>query len=248
MLLPRATPGRPAACWSALARTALAAPLLVVLGCPGAPAEPTSAPRPTSPPTTQPTSTPRATPETTTAPLPGRGPRAEIEFPPEHGFVRTQILRVRGRAADVQELYLNSEKVTCRADGSFDVKLEVPGGQGEIVVRDGASPDVPLLVRHVTVDLEAPVIELTELPGDALENQRYRRKTNAPRVTLRGHASDARPGAIAAVTLDGTECALAPDGTFSVDVDVPEVGERRCELEVVDRAWNRARIVLTLVR
>lgn len=182
------------------------------------------------------------------APLPGSGPRAEIEFPPEHGFVRTQILRVRGRAADVQELYLNSDHVACRADGSFDVKLEVPGGQGEIVVRDGARPDAPLLVRHVTVDLDAPMIELTELPGEAVENQRYRRRVNTPHVTLRGRATDAKPGEVATVTLDGKDCALAADGVFEVEVEIPATGERRYELEVVDRAWNRARLVLTLVR
>ena len=184
----------------------------------------------------------------TSAALPGTGPRVVIETPEENGHVRAQILTVRGRVAEVSDLRLNSEKVACKPDGSFETKLEVPGGCGEIIARDGANPLEPLLVRHVVVDLEAPMIELTELPGEPVENQRYHRKTNASKVVLRGRASDAGPGELATVTLDDAPCPLAADGTFSVEVDVPETGEKRCLLEAVDRAWNRARITVVLER
>lgn len=198
-------------------------------------------------------SAPAPAPALTQAPAPAVesapvAPTVAIESPAEGAHVRTNMVPVRGRASGVQELYLNSERVHCKKDGTFDVRLELPGPRAEIVARDRTRPDDLLLVRRLVVDLEAPVLELVELPGVVADGKLYRRRVDTARVTVRGRATDTPPGAIAGVTVDGQACAVGADGAFQTELEAPASGERLFELEALDRAGNRARIALTLVR
>lgn len=155
---------------------------------------------------------------------------------------------VRGRAADLHALFVNSRRIECAKDGSFALTLEVPEGAAEIVVRDAERADATLSVRKIVVDLEAPVLELTEIPGEPLDGKLYRRRVAGTRATIAGNAHDVGAGVLERLVANDVEIPLAKDGTFRAELDVPAQGERTVELLLTDRAHNRARIVLTLVR
>lgn len=175
-------------------------------------------------------------------------PGVVLDAPAEGAHSRTHMVLVRGSADGVEELFLNSARIPVRPDGTFEHKLELLGPHAEIVARDGKRPDAVLLVRRVTIDLEAPMLELVDLPGEIADGALYRRGVAQDRVLLRGRATDSPPGEIASVTIADAPCAVAADGGFELAVDAPKSGERTLEVAARDRAGNRARIVLTLVR
>ena len=173
----------------------------------------------------------------------------KLEAPTPGSHVRTVQIPFRGRVTGVKELAIQSTRVALDSDGRFDAKVEVPAGRAEIVMRDPAPGGAGEILKfQLTVDLDAPLLELTELPGLALKSQRYERLVGTQSVHVKGQASDAPPGLLHALTVDGTEHALAKDGSFELDLALDKDSSRAFDLALDDRAGNRTRLHLNLVR
>jgi len=170
-----------------------------------------------------------------------------VDRPRDGESLRTVRPRVSGRATGHRSLYFNSMRVEIGPDGRFDTPVEIPPGQAELLVRDGDAPGDPLARLALTIDVEAPLLELDELPGAHL-GQRYRRLCAAREVEVAGSASDAPPGAVDRLSLDGVPVALDGGGRFRAAIALETEGETRRPLVLADRAGNEARIELVLVR
>jgi len=181
---------------------------------------------------------------------PATGPWAEIEWPADKSAHNTVRLDVRGRAANLEAVFVNSDRVTVAEDGSWIVDLELAEGAGEIRVVAPPSSEAgePTLLdaASVTIDLRAPVLLLTELPGNEHPSRQHVQVIGAE-AELVGTIEDAWPGEIAELTLDGVPQEFA-NGTFRARLALTEDGDHSATLVVRDAAGNKTRLRVPLVR
>ena len=171
-----------------------------------------------------------------------------LETPAPGSHVRTVQVPFRGHVSGVKELAFNSTRVAIGPDGRFDLKVEIPPGRADVVVLDPAPNGAgKILEFQLTVDVDAPLLELTALPGEPLNGQRYERLVALDSARVTGKASDAPPGSIESLTVNGDKQVLGSDGSFQLDLPLAKEGPRPFEFELKDRAGNRTGLHLVLV-
>jgi Glucodextranase, domain B len=178
-------------------------------------------------------------------------PSAEITWPAEGSAHATVRLPVRGTARGLDAVYVNSDRCPVAADGTWTDDLELSQGEAEIRVRappeEGSdAPPPELALVHVTIDLTAPVMQLTELPGSEHPAHPHARIVGAA-AQLVGTLEDPWPGGVVELTLDGRPVPFEP-GSFRVPLALQKDGEHTAELVARDAAGNKARLHVPLVR
>lgn len=178
-----------------------------------------------------------------------QGPFAEIDWPADKSAHNTVRLDVRGRAQEYDVVFVNSDRVEVAEDGTWVVDLELSEGEGEIRVVappvEGQEPTV-LDSIQVAVDLRAPLLQLSELPGNPHPTQQHVQVVGAE-AELVGFVQDEWPGTIAELTLDGVAQTIE-DGDFRAPLQLTEDGPHQAELVLRDAAGNKTRLKVAFVR